>query len=1049
MKKTLLLICLLLTSLTSMLAQNNLTLNKEVSPLGGLIPTSAYTEKTGAVTAVSKDNLQNLTKDNDDLAILLPQPTGNWKDTDVASQQPVQGFFIDFGESKTVGSLSIEWETGDVSAKNFKVYLSATAPSSEGNGQDVTIPDGAVEIFSIDNNNSQKNTQSYTGEEQKSGRYVIFKADKGANQVYGIKMRRFFVYDNETPTLTSLTLASSRTYTKLETAYDLTLAGFDKVSNSFDISGKTPVYTILPEGSGSVSEGKFTASKTGEITISAKIDGVTSNTITVYGVSSENLITSTDQFVDMSEGVLAAVEGLFDGNEESPDWVILSSSTEGGACDVSFTVNLKNKYDIDMVAVAFEGARAGAYTISFSEDNSSWREAYSVAARTGIEASKDRFMGTEADNTKVQYIKFHFTTAATGYGIKVREVSVFGTEYTVPTAISLSASASDFVVGKSVNLTVKRENENTISTNTVDFTSSNDAIATVDANGVVTGVAPGNVTITATLKENNSISNTIDLTVNPKPEGQELTVDGISIILQPYHYTGTEGGSPVDYYQLKIFSDNVMTGLPDGSYWHINSDEGVSMNNTESGRTYEVAADGHTITITVTSSTDPAPYNNFYVQFNSEGEKIFGTDIPLNWIDIVVGEIPEVPTTGDKTNTISDAGVNNGKTLKYTYEFTQTGAGEVTVSFECTNPDEIDALVVNGFFGVSGGTETVDAAGKHFYTWVGQKRGKKLTAAFNWAYTDGTFTTPLETYIVRDPLTIAETTGTATITGELRPANVGDINNLAAENSKIDVTGLTIKQAAAIVPANNPNAVVVATSTQATDLAGTKNLVIYDGVSAYTADDIDYTDLPGTVPANLSIQTSDVTYTRKNIANDKMVSVALPFAAEIPEGFKAYQLTSYDSGLKTITFDEVASLSAGVAYIVVNKSGDAKDFVATKNTAITLNFTEKETDITTAKTTANLTQNLDNSGDKYVLSDNKIKKLGSSAKVAAFRGYFTFETAPSRDLDVTLEDGLSSGINNLKDGAIKEVIFYDLNGHRVDNPTKGLYIVNGKKVIIK
>ena len=27
--------------------------------------------------------------------------------------------------------------------------------------------------------------------------------------------------------------------------------------------------------------------------------------------------------------------------------------------------------------------------------------------------------------------------------------------------------------------------------------------------------------------------------------------------------------------------------------------------------------------------------------------------------------------------------------------------------------------------------------------------------------------------------------------------------------------------------------------------------------------------------------------------------------------------------------------------------------------------------------------------------------------------------------------------------------FYNLNGQKVQNPTKGLYIVNGKKVIIK
>jgi len=35
----------------------------------------------------------------------------------------------------------------------------------------------------------------------------------------------------------------------------------------------------------------------------------------------------------------------------------------------------------------------------------------------------------------------------------------------------------------------------------------------------------------------------------------------------------------------------------------------------------------------------------------------------------------------------------------------------------------------------------------------------------------------------------------------------------------------------------------------------------------------------------------------------------------------------------------------------------------------------------------------------------------------------------------------------LKNGKIEELKYYDLNGRRVEHPTKGLYIVNGKKVV--
>ena len=40
-----------------------------------------------------------------------------------------------------------------------------------------------------------------------------------------------------------------------------------------------------------------------------------------------------------------------------------------------------------------------------------------------------------------------------------------------------------------------------------------------------------------------------------------------------------------------------------------------------------------------------------------------------------------------------------------------------------------------------------------------------------------------------------------------------------------------------------------------------------------------------------------------------------------------------------------------------------------------------------------------------------------------------------------------SGIEELKNVKIEGLNYYDLQGRRVANPTKGLYIMNGKKVI--
>lgn len=66
-----------------------------------------------------------------------------------------------------------------------------------------------------------------------------------------------------------------------------------------------------------------------------------------------------------------------------------------------------------------------------------------------------------------------------------------------------------------------------------------------------------------------------------------------------------------------------------------------------------------------------------------------------------------------------------------------------------------------------------------------------------------------------------------------------------------------------------------------------------------------------------------------------------------------------------------------------------------------------------------------------------------------YRAYMVVEggAVTARELDLVI-DGVSTGIKNMKVGT-DDNVYYDLQGRRVLYPTKGLYIVNGRKVIIK
>lgn len=87
---------------------------------------------------------------------------------------------------------------------------------------------------------------------------------------------------------------------------------------------------------------------------------------------------------------------------------------------------------------------------------------------------------------------------------------------------------------------------------------------------------------------------------------------------------------------------------------------------------------------------------------------------------------------------------------------------------------------------------------------------------------------------------------------------------------------------------------------------------------------------------------------------------------------------------------------------------------------------------------------------KYVLSHDgtavKFLKVSESPTVDKGKAYLEFnEVISARSLDF---DGDATAIKNIKVGS-EDNVYYDLQGRRVLYPTKGLYIVNGKKVILK
>ena len=89
-------------------------------------------------------------------------------------------------------------------------------------------------------------------------------------------------------------------------------------------------------------------------------------------------------------------------------------------------------------------------------------------------------------------------------------------------------------------------------------------------------------------------------------------------------------------------------------------------------------------------------------------------------------------------------------------------------------------------------------------------------------------------------------------------------------------------------------------------------------------------------------------------------------------------------------------------------------------------------------------------GKYFIASGNTIKK-STGGNLKAFRAYIEDTTAESRTLTFDCDDSQVTEISTIANSPKFNTnsLIYDLQGRKVMNPTKGMYIVNGKKVVVK
>jgi hypothetical protein len=199
----------------------------------------------------------------------------------------------------------------------------------------------------------------------------------------------------------------------------------------------------------------------------------------------------------------------------------------------------------------------------------------------------------------------------------------------------------------------------------------------------------------------------------------------------------------------------------------------------------------------------------------------------------------------------------------------------------------------------------------------------------------------------------------------------------------------------------------------------------------------------------------------RNISDGKWNTLVLPFSLTdaqrkdaFGENVKFAKLNSYDATNNELGFAKLTAEENTVAnqpYMVY------LDQPFTSYTFSGVDVVETDPTQTVGGASFIGTYSVLNSlpGGCYYISNNEWCQAASTntIKMKGTRAYFTLSNPSGARLAFHFDEGETTAIGTIKaNGETKTIadgVFYNINGQRVSHPTKGLYIVNGKKVIIK
>ena len=204
---------------------------------------------------------------------------------------------------------------------------------------------------------------------------------------------------------------------------------------------------------------------------------------------------------------------------------------------------------------------------------------------------------------------------------------------------------------------------------------------------------------------------------------------------------------------------------------------------------------------------------------------------------------------------------------------------------------------------------------------------------------------------------------------------------------------------------------------------------------------------------------ADVTLTR-TLSAGSWNTFAAPFSTAIPEGWTVKELSSatFADGTLTLNFANAASIEAGKPYLVkvtANTDLSAAPFTEAIVSKDAQPFTSTDVDFIPTLGATTIPAG-DPKSVLFMTAGNTLKSPSAlPANIKGFRAYFQLkgDAVNAARFNLDLGEGETTSIS--EELRVKNEEFapaaaaYDLQGRRVAQPKKGVYIQNGKKLIIK